>query len=63
MIPADAKIISGEISVDESALTGESLPKNLSKADVIYSSSIVKHGESKCMVVNTGGNTYFGKTV
>lgn len=63
LIPADVKIISGELSVDESALTGESLPKNLSQTDVIYSSSIVTHGEAKCVVVNTGANTYFGKTV
>ncbi|MBL4931779.1 plasma-membrane proton-efflux P-type ATPase [Clostridium paridis] len=63
LIPADVSIISGEISVDESALTGESLPKNLKSTDVIYSSSVVKAGEARCIVINTGINTYFGKTV
>ena len=63
LVPADADIISGEVSVDESALTGESLPKDLHPSDIIYSSSIVKRGEAKCVVVNTGGLTYFGKTV
>jgi len=63
LVPADVNIISGEISADESALTGESLPKNLHQSDIIYSSSIIKRGEAKCVVVNTGGNTYFGKTV
>lgn len=63
LVPADVYVIDGEISVDESALTGESLPKDLQKSDIIYSSSIVKRGEARCIVVNTGTNTYFGKTV
>lgn len=63
LIPADVKIIDGELSIDESALTGESLPKDICVGDVIFSSSIVKRGEAKCAVVNTGSNTYFGKTV
>jgi H+-transporting ATPase len=62
LVPADAKIISGELSVDQSALTGESLPVNLRPSDIIYSSSIVVQGEDKCVVVNTGANTYFGRT-
>ena len=62
IIPADAKIISGEISIDESALTGESLPVESRDSDVIYSGSVVKRGEARCVVVNTGASTYFGKT-
>ena len=62
IVPADAKIISGELSVDESALTGESLPKDAHPSDIIYSGSVVKRGEARCVVVNTGANTYFGKT-
>lgn len=62
IVPADAKIISGELSVDESALTGESLPKDVHPSGVIYSGSVVKRGEARCVVVNTGVNTYFGKT-
>jgi len=62
IVPADAKIISGELSVDESALTGESLPKDAHPSDVIYSGSVVKRGEARCAVVNTGASTYFGKT-
>ena len=63
LVPADVYILNGDISVDESALTGESLPKDLNKSDIIYSSSIVKRGEAKCIAINTGVNTYFGKTV
>ena len=62
LVPADAKIVSGELSVDQSALTGESLPVNLRPSDIVYSSSIVVRGEAKCVVVNTGANTYFGRT-
>ncbi|MEM3832145.1 MAG: plasma-membrane proton-efflux P-type ATPase [Thermoprotei archaeon] len=62
LVPADAKVVSGELSVDQSALTGESLPVNLGPSDIIYSSSIVTTGEAKCVVVNTGANTYFGRT-
>ncbi|HAM49983.1 MAG TPA: plasma-membrane proton-efflux P-type ATPase, partial [Nitrospiraceae bacterium] len=62
VVPADAKIISGELSIDQSALTGESLPIQTRHSDIIYSSSVVRRGEAKCVVVNTGANTYFGKT-
>lgn len=62
VIPADAKIIDGELSIDESALTGESLPVERRNLDVIYSGSIVRCGEARCIVINTGANTYFGRT-
>jgi H+-transporting ATPase len=62
IVPADAEIVSGELSVDQSALTGESLAVETRQSDVIYSSSVVRHGEARCAVVNTGANTYFGKT-
>jgi H+-transporting ATPase len=62
IVPADAKIISGGLSIDQSALTGESLPAEKHESDIIYSSSVVRRGEAKCAVVNTGNNTYFGKT-
>lgn len=62
IVPADAKIVSGGLSVDASALTGESLPVETHESDIIYSSSVVRRGEAKCVVVNTGVRTYFGKT-
>ena len=62
IVPADAKLISGELSIDQSILTGESLPVDAQQSAIIYSGSIVKRGEAKCVVVNTGANTYFGKT-
>ena len=62
LIPADAKMIDGEVSVDQSALTGESLPVTARESGIVYSSSIVKRGQAKALVANTGANTYFGKT-
>jgi H+-transporting ATPase len=62
LVPADAKIVSGEVSLDQSALTGESLPVTAHQSGILYSGSIVKRGEAKALVVNTGANTYFGKT-
>jgi len=62
IVPADAKIIDGEPSVDQSALTGESLPVDMHTSDIIYSSSIIKRGDAKAIIVNTGVHTYFGRT-
>jgi H+-transporting ATPase len=63
LAPADAKLLGdGEVSVDQSALTGESLPVTVRESGIVYSSSIMKRGEARCIVVNTGANTYFGKT-
>lgn len=62
IIPADIKLISGSyITVDESALTGESLPVDKTAEDVAYSGSIVQKGEMIGIVVATGSNTFFGK--
>jgi H+-transporting ATPase len=62
IVPADAKLIDGSLSIDQSILTGESLPIDLQQSAILYSSSIVSRGEARCAVVNTGLNTYFGKT-
>lgn len=63
LVPADVFVLEGEVSADASALTGESLPQDIHPKDVVYSSSIIKRGEARCLVVNTAANTYFGKTV
>lgn len=62
IIPADVKLIDGAyITVDESALTGESLPVDKNVEDVAYSGSIVQKGGMTGLVIATGTNTYFGK--
>ena len=62
IVPADAKLLTGGLSIDQSVLTGESLPVDVQPSAIVYSGSIVRRGEAKCVVVNTGANTYFGKT-
>ena len=62
IIPADIKLIKGAyITVDESALTGESLPVDKSVEDIAYSGSIIQKGEMLGLVIATGMSTYFGK--
>jgi H+-transporting ATPase len=61
--PADAKLIEGDyLSIDQAALTGESLPVSKKLGDLAYSGSIVKKGEMVAAVTATGGNTFFGRT-
>jgi H+-transporting ATPase len=63
IVPADARLLDGdEISVDQSALTGESLPTTRKSGDAIFSGSIVRRGETDALVYATGGKTYFGRT-
>jgi len=63
IIPADAKLMQGDpIQVDQSALTGESLPVERKTGDAVYSGSVVKQGEIKAVVYSTGEHTYFGRT-
>lgn len=63
IVPADLAIIAGNVTVDQSALTGESLPATASAGNLLYSGSIVKSGEVQAVVLNTGTTTYFGQTV
>ena len=63
VVPADLKLVDGAyLSVDQSALTGESLPVDRKIGDEVYSGSIAKQGEMSGVVTATGMNAYFGKT-
>ena len=63
IVPADMKLIDGEyLDVDQSALTGESLPVSKKQGDLAYSGSIAKKGEMTGVVTSTGANTFFGRT-
>ena len=65
IVPADIKLIGGGdfLLVDQSALTGESLPVHKKGGDNLYANAIIKQGEMIGQVTATGENTYFGKTV
>lgn len=63
IIPADIKLLEGDyLKIDESALTGESLPVDKHVNDIGYSGSIIKQGEMNCVVIGTAFNTFFGRT-
>jgi H+-transporting ATPase len=63
IVPADLKLFSGDyLSIDESALTGESLPVEKHESDIAYSGSVIRQGEMNGLVVATGINTFFGRT-
>ncbi|MAA97551.1 MAG: plasma-membrane proton-efflux P-type ATPase [Stappia sp.] len=63
VLPADLKLVSGAyLSVDQSALTGESLPVEKGPGDEAWSGSVARQGEMTGVVTATGMNTYFGKT-
>jgi len=62
IVPADVKVLTGTLSVDQSALTGESKDVDKSLGEVLSSGSIVRRGESNGVVMLTGAKTYFGRT-
>jgi H+-transporting ATPase len=70
IVPADARLLGigatgeateGDLQIDQSALTGESLPVSKNKGSTVYSSSIVKQGQQLAVVTKTGGNTFIGR--
>ncbi|CAA0828448.1 ATPase 11- plasma membrane-type [Striga hermonthica] len=62
IIPADARLLDGDpLKIDQSALTGESLPVTKAPGDGVYSGSTVKQGEIDAVVIATGVHTFFGK--
>src|SRR5208283_283320 len=63
IVPADARLLAGdEVEVDQSALTGESLPATRKPGEAVFSGSIIRQGEIGALVYATGAHTYFGKT-
>ena len=63
IVPADARLLDGDpVEVDQSALTGESLPAERKSGEAVFSGSIIRQGEIGALVYATGVNTYFGKT-
>jgi H+-transporting ATPase len=63
IVPADLRLTGGDFaSIDQAALTGESLPARKKIGDEAYSGSVVKQGEMEAVVIATGSNTFFGRT-
>jgi plasma-membrane proton-efflux P-type ATPase len=62
IIPADVKLLTGALSIDQSALTGESKDADKAPGGVLSSGSVVRRGEGDGVVLLTGAKTYFGRT-
>ena len=62
IIPADVKLLTGTLTVDQSALTGESKDAAIAPGKVLSSGSVVRRGEGNGVVILTGAKTYFGRT-
>ena len=62
LVPADAAILSGTVMVDQSMLTGESIPVDAGPGGRVYAGSLVRLGQATAEVTATGAKTYFGKT-
>ena len=62
IVPADARLLEGDpLKIDQSALTGESLPVTKHPSDEVFSGSTCKQGEIEAVVIATGVHTFFGK--
>jgi H+-transporting ATPase len=61
VVPADARVVSGSVMVDQSMLTGESVPIDADAGDQVYAGSLVRRGQALAEVTATGSRTYFGR--
>ena len=61
LVPADATVVSGSVMVDQSMLTGESVPVDASAGNTVYAGSLVRRGQALAVVTATGSKTYFGR--
>lgn len=62
VVPADCRLFDAiNVSIDQAALTGESLPTNKKVGDQCFSGSTCKQGEAEAIVISTGANTFFGR--
>ena len=62
LIPADVDLLQGNLSIDQSSLTGESLPVEVESGTQAYTGSMVQRGEADAQVTSTGPKTFYGKT-
>ena len=62
VVPADIRLLSGTLSVDQSVLTGESQDAEKRADAIVYSASVIRRGEATAVVTATGARTFFGRT-
>jgi H+-transporting ATPase len=62
LLPADVKLLDGNLLLDQSALTGESLPVEVTTGGAGYTGTVAQHGEATALITATGAHTRFGRT-
>jgi H+-transporting ATPase len=62
IVPADLRIATGSLLLDQSMLTGESIPAETAPGSTAFAGALVRRGEAVGEVVTTGTRTYFGRT-
>jgi H+-transporting ATPase len=62
IVPSDCQLVDGEVEVDQSTITGESEPVSRSAGTTLYSSTVIRRGETSADVTATGSRTFYGKT-
>jgi H+-transporting ATPase len=61
LVPADARLVSGSLMVDQSMLTGESIPVEAEPGAAVFTGSLVRRGQAIAEVTATGARTRFGR--
>jgi H+-transporting ATPase len=61
LVAADARVVSGSVMVDQSLLTGESVPVDAEAGSQVYAGSLVRRGQAIAEVTATGSRTLFGR--
>jgi H+-transporting ATPase len=62
VVAADVKIVDGSVLLDQSMLTGESVPAEMGAGAQTYAGALVRRGEATAKVIQTGARTKFGHT-
>lgn len=62
VVPADARLLDGSVLLDQSMLTGESVPVEIGPGKTAYAGALVRRGAATAEITATGQRTYFGKT-
>jgi len=62
-IPVDGAVICGSSSVDQSAITGESMPVEKENGDEVYASTMNQNGSLEIKVTKTSGDTLISKII
>jgi H+-transporting ATPase len=61
VVPADLRIIAGVLLIDQSMLTGESIPSEAEPGKIAYAGALVRRGEATAEIIATGTRTFFGR--